>query len=49
METRRQWPETWMLEAGEYTMKWFAAMYGMNYAGTITSMKDAKKLAETVK
>lgn len=40
-------PETWMLEAGEYTMKRFSAMYGMNYAGTVTNMKDAKKLAET--
>ena len=26
-------PEKWMLEAGEYTMKCFAALYGMAYGG----------------
>ena len=26
-------PEKWMLEAGEYTMKRFAGLYGMNYRG----------------
>ena len=26
-------PEKWMLEAGEYTMKRFAGLYGMKYAG----------------
>ena len=25
--------EKWMLEAGEYTMKRFAALYGMTYCG----------------
>lgn len=29
-------PEKWMLEAGEYTMKRFAGLYGMNYKGMIT-------------
>lgn len=42
-------PETWMLEAGEYTMKRFASMYGMEYAGTITDRKTAARLAETVR
>lgn len=35
-------PEKWMLEAGEYTMKRFAAYYGMEYKGMITNSKDAK-------
>lgn len=26
-------PEQWMLEAGEYTMKRFAGLYGMEYGG----------------
>ncbi|MDO5350960.1 MAG: NAD(P)H-dependent oxidoreductase [Lachnospiraceae bacterium] len=42
-------PETWMLEAGEYTMKRFAAMYGMEYAGMITDRKTAGQLAGTVR
>ena len=29
-------PEKWMLEAGEYTMKRFAGLYGMKYAGVIS-------------
>lgn len=29
-------PEKWMLEAGEYTMKRFAGLYGLNYKGMIT-------------
>lgn len=30
------------LEAGEYTMKRFASLYGLNYKGTITGNKDIK-------
>lgn len=41
-------PEKWMLEAGEYTMKRFANMYGMKYAGMITDRESAKRLAKTV-
>ena len=41
-------PEQWMLEAGEYTMKCFAALYGMTYGGMATSKADAVKLAKTV-
>lgn len=41
-------PEQWMLEAGEYTMKRFAALYGMTYGGMATSKADAVKLAKTV-
>ena len=36
-------PEPWMMEAGEYTMKRFAGLYGMDYMGMITSVKEARK------
>lgn len=36
--------EKWMLEAGEYTMKRFAALYGMEYGGMATDAKEAEKL-----
>ncbi|MCD8192770.1 MAG: NAD(P)H-dependent oxidoreductase [Oscillospiraceae bacterium] len=35
-------PEKWMLEAGEYTMKRFATLYGMNYAGMATDRNQAQ-------
>ena len=41
-------PEKWMLEAGEYTMKRFANLYGMTYGGMATNKNEAAKLAETV-
>ena len=41
-------PEKWMLEAGEYTMKRFAAMYGMEYAGMASAGAEAEKLSETL-
>ena len=34
-------PEKWMLEAGEYTMKRFAALYGMTYGGMVTNTSEA--------
>lgn len=37
-------PEKWMLEAGEYTMKRFAALYGMTYGGMVTSSDEATEL-----
>ncbi len=37
-------PEKWMLEAGEYTMKRFAGLYGMEYGGMATDRKEAGKL-----
>lgn len=37
-------PEKWMLEAGEYTMKRFAGLYGMKYAGMATNKKETAKL-----
>ena len=36
-------PEPWMMKAGEYTMKRFADLYGMEYMGMITSVKEARK------
>ena len=41
-------PEKWMLEAGEYTMKRFAALYGMAYGGMVTSKNEAEKLSKTI-
>lgn len=38
-------PEKWMLEAGEYTMKRFAGLYGMKYAGMATNKAEADKLS----
>lgn len=39
-------PEKWMLEAGEYTMKRFAQLYGMTYCGMATNKTEAAKLGE---
>lgn len=39
-------PEKWMVEAGEYTMKRFAGLYGMKYAGMATNKEQAVKLSE---
>ena len=39
-------PEKWMLEAGEYTMKRFAALYGMTYGGMATNSADAAELGK---
>ena len=42
-------PEKWMLEAGEYTMKSFAGLYGMNYRGMATDKTEAVKLGKNIK
>lgn len=34
-----------MLDAGEYTMKRFAAMYGFEYMGMATNAAQAEELA----
>lgn len=39
-------PEKWMMEAGEYTMKRFAGLYGMKFAGMATNKEQAVKLSE---
>lgn len=41
-------PENWMLEAGEYTMKRFAALYGMTYGGMATNKNEATKLGKNI-
>jgi len=38
-------PEKWMLEAGEYTMKRFAGLYGLEYLGMASNDREAKALA----
>ena len=38
-------PETWMLDAGEYTMSRFAGLYGAEYEGMATNAREAKGLA----
>ena len=37
-------PESWMLDAGEYTMNRFANLYGMEYGGMATNEKEAADL-----
>lgn len=41
-------PEKWMLEAGEYTMKRFAQLYGMTYGGMATNRAEAEKLGKQI-
>ena len=41
-------PEAWMLEKGEYTIKRFAKLYGMEYIGMVTNKKEAEKLSATL-
>lgn len=41
-------PEKWMLEAGEYTMNRFAALYGMTYGGVATNRREAQTLAKSL-
>lgn len=41
-------PEKWMLEAGDFTMKRFAGLYGMTYLGMVTNKQEAKKMMDRV-
>lgn len=41
-------PEKWMLEAGDYTMKRFAGLYGMTYGGMVTNKLDVARLSKEV-
>ena len=41
-------PEKWMLDAGEYTMKCFAGLYGMTYSGMATNKNEATKLGKNI-
>lgn len=38
-------PTKEMLEWGEYTMKRFAAFYGMSYGGMVNNLSDAERLS----
>lgn len=42
-------PEKWMLDAGEYTMKRFADIYGMTYGGMASSREEAEKISKNIK
>jgi len=39
-------PEKWMLEAGDYTMSRFAALYGLEYMGMATNAREAAAMAD---
>ena len=41
-------PEKWMLEAGDYTMKRFAALYGMRYGGMAVNRDEAGRLGKNI-
>lgn len=41
-------PEKWMMEAGEYTMKRFANLYGMQWGGMATNREEAKELGKSI-
>ena len=41
-------PEAWMLDAGEFTMKRFAALYGLTYMGMAKNAKEAGALAASL-
>ena len=41
--------EPWMLEKGAYTMKRFAKLYGMDYAGMVTDSREARSAAGKLK
>lgn len=41
-------PEKWMMEAGEFTMKRFASLYGFKYMGMATDKKEAEKLGKNI-
>jgi multimeric flavodoxin WrbA len=38
-------PEKWMMEAGEFTIARFGALYGLSYQGMATNRKEAAALA----
>ena len=39
-------PEKWMIDAGEYSVKMLATLYGMEYLGMAQNEREAKRLAE---
>lgn len=41
-------PEKWMLEAGDYTMRRFASLYGLSYEGMATNRKETERLSAKI-
>ena len=41
-------PVKWMMDAGEFTMKRFASLYGMEYLGMATNEQEAAALAAQI-
>ena len=39
-------PAQWMMEAGEYSIKKFCELYGLEYLGMVSTMSEAKRLGE---
>lgn len=39
-------PDRWMIEAGEYSIRIFAQLYGLDYMGMATTAARAKELAQ---
>ena len=39
-------PDRWMIEAGEYSIRIFAQLYGLDYMGMATTTAQAKELAQ---
>ena len=38
-------PDKWMIEAGEYSIRMFATLYGLDYKGMATTNAQAKELS----
>lgn len=41
-------PEKWMLDAGDYTMRRFAGLYGLSYIGMATNIKTVKEMVDKI-
>ena len=41
-------PDKWMIEAGEYSVRIFSQLYGLDYMGMATTTAQAKELARKV-
>jgi multimeric flavodoxin WrbA len=41
-------PEKWMLDAGEYTIRRFAKLYGADYVGMAVDKAQARQLADLI-
>ena len=41
-------PDKWMIEAGEYSIRMFATLYGIDYKGMATTNAQAKELSHNL-